>query len=707
MRERIRKKCLGVVAGIVMGVSLSTVMTVAGVSAAEQVTPLLSQTESPAATETPAPSKVLTELAVQSAPMEIAYGATLQSSQVVLKVGYNDGTAQEVNPEKIDFPDAKKLGNQTITFYYQGEKIDWNICVLPRKVSNIVMKGGTSDSMKVAWDELEEAERYDIYLSPTKEGKYTFVAGTENFEYTFQNLVQGQVYYIKICAIAKELTGAYSQEIPIAAKPEKVSSLTVTKTASTTMSISWQAATGATGYAVYYKRAKDSDYIYAGSTDALKYTLNELISGKQYNIIVRAYAADISNESADSKKVTYGTAPAVPVMTSIKGGDKRLKIYWKKSTGAEMYRIYISTKPDADFVLKGQISSDGVRIFPVDNLSQNQMYYVKMEASRDYKGTTLTATSLHLFASTKKADATSTTAKNYATTAKFKKSPAYKNNKAFRNKLVLSNSYVTPGLKTTNVGGINTTRMVPQSVTFLNDYLLISAYDQSKAQESVIYVMDKKKKSYITTLVLPHQGHVGGMAYDGENLWISHGKKVECIKKQVILDAAKEAKAYTEIYSFATEVEVPDTASYLMYYKEQIWVGTYSETAKKYMYGFAVSNKTETPSLTQKNKMLMPNRTQGVSVSSNGKMIISRSCQTKPGQSGFLCQLDVYEPTWNLAKTSVKKNKRKKVIQMPPMNEGIVISGAYTYLIFESSSFSQCAEPVDRVTAFKTNKLIK
>ena len=101
----------------------------------------------------------------------------------------------------------------------------------------------------------------------------------------------------------------------------------------------------------------------------------------------------------------------------------------------------------------------------------------------------------------------------------------------------------------------------------------------------------------------------------------------------------------------------------------------------------------------------MPNRTQGVAFTSTGKMIISRSCQTKKGRSGFLSQLDTYEPTWDLTKTSVKKNKRKKVVKMPPMNEGIAIKGSYTYVIYESLSFSECQAPMDRITAFKTSKI--
>ena len=86
-------------------------------------------------------------------------------------------------------------------------------------------------------------------------------------------------------------------------------------------------------------------------------------------------------------------------------------------------------------------------------------------------------------------------------------------------------------------------------------------------------------------------------------------------------------------------------------------------------------------------------------------MIVSRSCQTKKGRRGFMSQLETYQPTWDYAKLSIKKNKKKKTVKMPPMNEGIAIDGAYTYVIYESPAFYECQAKRDRVTAFKTSKI--
>lgn len=663
------------------------------------------QTQMPTETPIPTPVKTVVGLGVANAPLEVPYGGTLEASQVVLTAQYSDQTIGTVNPDASFTLDTKKIGMHTVVFTYGGAQAEHVLTVVPRQVTGIAMKEGTDSSMKIVWDKLEEAESYEIFTSNRENGTYTFRASTKDCEYVFDNLVQGELLYVKIQAACKGFTGADSAVKAIAAKPGQADSLVVVNTESTAMSLKWDKAVGATGYAVYFKLSSKKNYTYAGSTEELEYRVTGLTAGKEYDFKVHSFAADISNQGDASGTATYGTAPAVPVISELKGGDKRLKIYWNTAKGAETYRIYISTKADGDFQLAGEIKTGGFRVYPINNLSQNTMYFLKIEALRDYKGDTLMADSAVLFTTTKQAEATSTAAKYYSSLSKFKKSPAYKEYKAFSKKVLYNKSFVLPGMKVTNVGGFNAKNMVPQSIVFAGSYMLISAYDKAGEQESVIYIMKKSTRQYITTIVLPHKGHVGGMAYDGTNLWITYGKNLQCLKFSVVKAAAKAGEAYTEVYEFTTQIAMPDTASYVTYYKERVWVGTYNQSSKKYLYGFTIDNKSQTPTLKQTNKILMPNRTQGVAFTDNGKMLVSRSCQTKKGKSGFLCRLDIYKPTWNLSAKSIKKNKKKKTVQMPPMNEGIAINGAYSYIVFESPAFSDCLAPVDRVAAFKTADL--
>ena len=330
--------------------------------------------------------------------------------------------------------------------------------------------------------------------------------------------------------------------------------------------------------------------------------------------------------------------------------------------------------------------ADESKIRGIDGLKKNTKYYVKIEAVRTVSGITMSSVSTvkSIKTASKKVKATSISAKFFKTKKAFKKSAAYKKYKAFKKRVSYAKSYVIPGLVGTNVGGFYATRMVPQSVTFAGNYLLISAYDYTKKQESVIYVMNKTTRKYITTIVLPHTGHVGGITFDGENVWVTYGKNLQSFKFNQVQAAVLSGRPYYEIYRFASVVKMPETMSYVTYYNNRIWAAAYSEFSSKYMYGYTIQNKSAAPSLTYTNRILMPNRTQGVAFTTSGKMIVSRSCQTKKGRRGFMSQLETYQPTWDYTKLSIKKNKKKKTVKMPPMNEGIAIDGAYTYVIYES-----------------------
>lgn len=573
------------------------------------------------------------------------------------------------------------------------------------QVMGLHREKATKDSVTVKWNEVKEAEKYEIYVSEEVEGEYELLETTDQTQYTIGDMVRGKILYVKVRAVSGDLSGADSVILAVAPVPDQVRGVRSIQNVKTKITLQWDAAEGATGYAVYYRPSTGKQYIRAGVTEGLSFQITGLTSAKEYYFIVYAYAVDADNMGEGSDEVMYGTAPALPKITKVKGGDKRVKVYWSKGTGAQLFRIYVSTKSDSGFALKAVVGTGDYMIRGIDGLKQKTTYYVKVQAVRTVSGIEMVSESTVSSAVTKKASATSTKAKKYTTKAKFKKSPAYKKYKTVKKKVVYGKSFILPGLRNTNVGGFDATRMVPQSITFAGNYMLVSAYDYTKKQESVIYIVNKNTRKYITTIVLPHTGHVGGITYDGTNIWITYGKNVQSFRYALITNAAVSGKTYIELYTLLNTCKLSDTASYVTYYKGKLWAGAYNEKTKKYMYGYTIQNKTGVPTLVQTNRILMPNRTQGVAFTSGGKMLVSRSCQTKKGKSGFISRLDVYKPTWNLSKKTIKKNKRKKIVQLPPMNEGIAISGSYTYIIFESAAFSECKAPVDRVMAFKTSKI--
>ena len=82
--------------------------------------------------------------------------------------------------------------------------------------------------------------------------------------------------------------------------------------------------------------------ILAGNTIETTFDVTGLSAGKDYYFTIVAYAGDVDNPGEPSEEVLFGTAPSIPSISKIKGGDKRIKVKWSKGTGADYFNIYYS-----------------------------------------------------------------------------------------------------------------------------------------------------------------------------------------------------------------------------------------------------------------------------------------------------------------------------------------------------------------------------
>lgn len=400
--------------------------------------------------------------------------------------------------------------------------------------------------------------------------------------------------------------------------------------------------------------------------------------------------------------------PAAPTVTA-RGGSARARVTWTKVTDANGYIIYARPSTEVSYQKIATVKGGDVVEYLHKSLVQNATYYYRVAAYRtvngiDVEGTLSTAVS----ASTAAVSATSKAAKKYSTKSAFTKSPAYKTYKKMKSAMNYSKSFAIPGMKNTNVAGFANTSMVPQGMCLAGSYFLITAYDYKKVDYSVVYVVSRSSKSYITTIVLPSKAKVGGIAYDGTNVWISKGKAVASFPYSVITDAVNGGNAYTELASYRSVYKLDSTASFMGCNNDVLWIGTFKQTAST-MKGYRVTNKETLPSLTPAYTMDVPAKTQGITFDSEGTMILSRSYRTKKAKSGYISQLRTYKPSFDAPKSSGKvlKNAALKVTTMPPMVKGVAVYNTYTYALFSSSYYTSCKYPVDRVIAMKTNKLVE
>lgn len=272
--------------------------------------------------------------------------------------------------------------------------------------------------------------------------------------------------------------------------------------------------------------------------------------------------------------------------------------------------------------------------------------------------------------------------------------------------------YDIPGLTNTNVLGTNCKTMVPQGMCKMNDLVLISAYDSEGKANSVIYVLNSD--GLLATMVLPFRSHVGGLIYDGTNVWIVNGetdykdnKTVSSDKKRVYYFTNKQvngavyychASGYKSAQiNIKNQYKVLDIdAAYCTCYENKLWFGTFNSEETGMVYAYDIEyNSNNRPTLTKVGDLEAPRATQGMAFyrySGKTYLIFSTSYGRNEDRKNFTNKLIVYKPTdydsLN-SKTGYKdyhKGARLKDITIPYMSENLCMKGMLMYIVFESGA---------------------
>lgn len=651
-------------------------------------------------------------ISVVSAPARQTYsrGEELDLAGLVVQGYYDDGSSAVITDYQIMGYDSSKIGSQTVIVLYQNKMDVFTVNVLPEKVKNITYTDNGS-SFSLSWEAVSNAGRYDIYCLNETTGEYVLKSSAYTNSISLSKQ-PGEILSIRIKAIVNimgvEYQSDFSDTFVTASAPAAVADLSVTATTADSISLSWTAVDGATGYMVYRSLASKNDFKLIHTGSELTFTDTGLLSATGYKYKVCAYVYSEDYAGAFSPVIDVSTNPSKPVL-KYKAGEGKVRLTWSAVTGASSYEIYIGSA-NSDFRLLVTVSGGNGGTYIAENLTTGDTYQFYIIARRKYNGA---------YYDSQKSDIksifigeiepTSTTAKLYPTEKDFYNSWAYQKLTNFFSKYVnYSRSYVIPGLITTNVGGFASTRMCPQGLTFAGDYLLMSAYDLSGEENTVIYVMDKSSKELLTTVILLGKAHAGGLAFDGSNVWVTIGAKVAAIPFADIKDAAESNEPYVYVYYSKIITTLSYTASFTTYYDDMLWIGTYNELESTYMYSYTIEDKDTDPKLTKKNSILMPNRVQGVAFTDKGTLIISRSCQIHSGMRGYLRQLDVYKPDFSKPVNGViPLGDLVNSVSVPSMNEGIAINGNYLYVTYETGAFDESVYRMDRITAFKLTDVTK
>ena len=261
-----------------------------------------------------------------------------------------------------------------------------------------------------------------------------------------------------------------------------------------------------------------------------------------------------------------------------------------------------------------------------------------------------------------------------------------------------------PGLVSTCIRtgtDINTAgSYVPQGLCRAGRYMLITAYDSKKKLNSVIYVVDTDTNELVSTLTLPNTYHAGGIAFDGFNIWMTGDTSdkykgapfVQHMSFDTFLGLIERPLAEVRKSDMSGPVYIKNRPSFLECDKGVLWVGTYigsKGTSEGYMNGYPIIGEPDAPRL----NTLMYRVIAGIDSSAQGADIDGNYLYVSSSYNGMLQGVQTsFITKYNLAAADngsdsiYVSNKEVSRIEVPKMNEEILVDGGNIHINFESAA---------------------
>ncbi len=264
-------------------------------------------------------------------------------------------------------------------------------------------QGTHATYVRIVWDEVPGARRYEIHRSDYEEGPYAWYADSMTPGYNDERVVFGQVYWYRVRACSGELCGPFSTVVSGYAEPKDENGDPADPGAPRNVAatqgiyndrirITWDPVDGASTYQVLRGETGAGPYETIATTSDTSYEdvhdeRNELLSCHGYAYRLTACtAAGCSGMSVvvEGWRGTplEGTDPPGGVWASVRAFPDRVRITWDPVPGATSYTVYRG-RPGVEIGTTTEPSYDDVHAPPDNPLRTDLWYYYSVRACGD------------------------------------------------------------------------------------------------------------------------------------------------------------------------------------------------------------------------------------------------------------------------------------------------------------------------------------
>ena len=199
--------------------------------------------------------------------------------------------------------------------------------------------------------------------------------------------ITGKGNYVGSTSATFAIKAAAKPVTPTVTKPGKVKGISVKSVKTTSATLKWKKASGASGYMIYQKNPSTgkTKLVKTVSSKTVSYKATKLKSATKYTYTIYAYKLSGKTKIKGSGTAyTFVTKPgAVKKTKAVSKKTKTCVVSWKKTKGADGYEVYMATSKKGKYK---KISQTKKLTLTKKKLKKGKTCYFKVRAYKTYKG---------------------------------------------------------------------------------------------------------------------------------------------------------------------------------------------------------------------------------------------------------------------------------------------------------------------------------
>lgn len=250
--------------------------------------------------------------------LEESIACTLSWNEVEGADGYRvykaNGDGYEIlgNVKKNSFRAENLRANKNYKFTVRAYTIEdgkrvlgpvGKILTVKTKLPTVTSVKATKTSfsaINISWKAVKGAEKYQVFVSPTKVTAYKSVGETSDVNFRIRSLDGKTGYKIRVRAVSKNNTSAFSDTALFYVTPKKIEKIKTARIEGTKTLLTWKELSPVTYYKIYVSETKSGKLRYVGKTDSPKYTYTGEKSLTNYFFVIRPIV-ETKNQSLKGK----------------------------------------------------------------------------------------------------------------------------------------------------------------------------------------------------------------------------------------------------------------------------------------------------------------------------------------------------------------------------------------------------------------------